>query len=129
VWIAMLGEERAVRDREAMRSVRWRGVVGVLVVVAVSLGLGVSSAHGGKSFLAVFGSGEFRIPAGVAINQASGAVYVIDAAAGGTGGGQRVLQLTLMGVRACVGLGRSERCGGVRDLHGVLSVGYSGLGG
>ena len=76
-------------------------VLSVLIVV-VALWCGVSSATASMGVVETFGQegsggGQFVFPSGTAINQASGDVYVVDAASGDGAGGQRVEQFSADG--------------------------------
>jgi sugar lactone lactonase YvrE len=78
------GERRYVRMR------RLRGLAALSAVIAATLGL-VASAHAAKGVVGAYGEGQFTYATGLAVNQASGDIYVADT------GGQRVEQFTSSG--------------------------------
>lgn len=83
---------------------RWclRLVMGAIAVApfAFAMALGTSSASAARGVVAIFGqegtgAGDFTFPGGVAVNDASGDVYVADVGESGTG--QRIQQFTADG--------------------------------
>src|ERR1044072_5984016 len=79
--------------RSAQWASRWWLACG-LAIVSLTV-FGTPNATAGKSVVAAFGS--FAFPGGVAVNQATGDVYVVDAATYGESGGQRIEQFAADG--------------------------------